>query len=114
MPGQAGWRRGAVVVAMTWLSGSPAIAADDQPVMRGDPTVGEALAKRWCSQCHLIGDAAKGTDAAPTFVSIARNPAMTPDHLRAFLGKPHQAMPPIPLSGTEADDLIAYIRKVGR
>jgi len=81
---------------------------------RGDAAVGEALAKRWCSQCHLIGGASKATDAAPPFAVLARNAANTPEHLRTLLGKQHAAMPQIPLSGTEADDLIAYIVRLGR
>ena len=81
---------------------------------RGDPRIGEALAKRWCNECHLVGGAGRATDAAPAFESIARDPAKSTDHLRAFLAKPHAPMPPIPLSGTEVEDLIAYIRSLDR
>ena len=81
---------------------------------RGDRRIGEALAKRWCNECHLVGGARKATDAAPAFESIARDPANSTDHLRAFLSRPHAPMPPIPLSGTEVEDLIAYIRSLGR
>jgi cytochrome c len=77
---------------------------------RADPRIGEALARRWCSECHLVAGARTATDAAPTFQSLASDPTKTPAHLRAFLAKPHAPMPPIPLSGTEVEDLIAYIR----
>ena len=80
---------------------------------RGDMHVGEVLAKRWCSGCHLVGGAKAGTDAAPTFQSIARDPSMDADHLRGFLSRPHTPMPPIPLSGVEVEDLIAYIQSTG-
>jgi len=100
------------VAAMAALlaSGAAAQAPSDG---RGDPVVGEALAQRWCAQCHLVGDSARATDAAPTFASIARDPAKTASHLRAFLAKPHVPMPPLPLSGSEIDDLVAYIRRGG-
>lgn len=81
---------------------------------KGDAQVGRALADHWCSGCHLVAGARSATDAAPTFASIARNPSNTTDHLRGFLAKPHAPMPPIPLSGTEVEDLIAYIRSTGR
>jgi mono/diheme cytochrome c family protein len=81
---------------------------------RGDARIGEALARRWCNECHLVAGARTATDAAPTFLSIAGDPSKNSAHLRAFLAKPHPPMPPIPLSGTEVEDLIAYIRSAGR
>lgn len=81
---------------------------------RGNASIGEALAKHWCSGCHLVRGAKSATDAAPTFQSIARDPQESADHLRAFLSKPHPPMPPIPLSGAEVEDLIAYIRSGAR
>lgn len=105
-------RRAAAGAALLSLAGVPVLA--EQPPARGDPTVGAALAKNWCGQCHLIGGAGTATDAAPTFVSIARDPSSTPERLRSFLAKPHRAMPALPVSGTEADDLIAYILQVAR
>ncbi|HUN93462.1 MAG TPA: hypothetical protein VMU33_15540 [Burkholderiaceae bacterium] len=103
---------------VAWCAaGRPAAAAEGSPATesaRGDATVGAALAKRWCGQCHLISGANVATDAAPTFDAIARNPASTPAHLRMLMSKQHVSMPPIPLSGSEADDLIAYILKERR
>jgi len=90
---------------------APARAAERD---RGDASIGEALARRWCNECHLVAGARTATDAAPTFRSIAQDPSKDTAHLRAFLAKPHAPMPPIPLSGTEVEDLIAYIRSTGR
>jgi mono/diheme cytochrome c family protein len=111
------WVAAFCAVALTALAMSEAVgegpAADpahSAPAARGDARIGEALAKRWCNECHLVPGARTATDAAPTFESIARDPGKTPDHLRALLSKPHPPMPPIPLSGTEVEDLIAYIR----
>lgn len=88
----------------------PTPPAREAAAGRGDPRIGEALARRWCNECHLVGGARTATDAAPTFQSLASDPSKTPARLRAFLAKPHAPMPPIPLSGTEVEDLIAYIR----
>ena len=100
------------MVALLSIAGSPLLATGQ--VARGNPVVGAALAKRWCSQCHLVGDSGTATDAAPTFESIAHDPSATSERLQAFLAKPHRSMPPLPVSGTEADDLIAYIRQLAR
>jgi mono/diheme cytochrome c family protein len=88
--------------------------AREEAPNRGDARIGEALARRWCNECHLLGGAHAATDAAPTFQSLGRDPSKSTAHLRAFLAKPHAPMPPIPLSGTEVEDLIAYIRSTAR
>lgn len=80
----------------------------------GDALNGQALAQRWCRQCHLLPGEHAATDAAPTFESIARDPSKTAAHLRGFLAKPHAPMPQIPLGGDEVEDLIAYIRSAAR
>jgi mono/diheme cytochrome c family protein len=103
-----------LLVFLPLAAASPDGAADAGPAMRGDARVGEALAGRWCNDCHLVGGAKRATDTAPPFAAIAKDPAKTVDHLRAFMSKPHAPMPPIPLSGTEVEDLIAYIRSLGR
>jgi mono/diheme cytochrome c family protein len=104
----------AAIAVSEALGQAPAAQPGREAPLRGDARIGEALAKRWCNECHLVGGARKATDAAPTFESIGHDPARSAAHLRAFLSKPHAPMPPIPLSGTEVEDLIAYIRSLGR
>jgi len=109
----------AVAVAAIAVSEAVGETPDSQPAReagasRGNASIGEALAKRWCNECHLVRGANSATDAAPTFQSIAGDPQKSTDHLRAFLSKPHPPMPPIPLSGAEVEDLIAYIRSGAR
>jgi len=96
-------------VALNAVGQEPARPPGDQQP-RGDARIGEALAQRWCSGCHLVAGARAATDAAPPFQSIASDPLKTTAHLRGFLARPHAPMPTIPLSGTEVEDLIAYIR----
>ena len=79
----------------------------------GDVAAGGELARRWCSNCHVVGRG-PGTspatgDAVPTFASVASMPSTTVLSLRAFLQTPHQRMPDFALSRAETDDLIAYI-----
>ncbi len=71
---------------------------------------GKALAKKWCSSCHLAtSDQTSGGDSAPTFSSIAETAAAGSGDLRAWLADPHPPMPNFDLTLYEIDDLVAYI-----
>jgi len=95
-------------VLLAELAGIGMTAAQDLP---GDPRNGYALASAVCDVCHAIGEGAPEADlgVAPSFQSVADNPAMTALALRVFLGSPHADMPDLILTETEADDVIAYI-----
>ena len=81
--------------------------------VNGDPLLGEPIAKRWCADCHALGDGPTASDQAPGFGAIARGPRGTPEQIRAFLTQPHAPMPPLQLSRNEIENLIAYIRQLG-
>ena len=95
---------GALALAIAAVASPPAFA-----VVIGDSQAGAAAAARWCSSCHLIAPDAKGptVQGPPSFQTIARE--RTPEQIRAFLAHPHGKMPPIEISRTDIDDLIAYI-----
>lgn len=77
---------------------------------RIDPNNGAALAKRWCSSCHLVSrDQTKAIEGVPTFADLARRSELAGERLIMFLLGPHPPMPPIGLSREEARDLAAYI-----
>ena len=78
----------------------------------GDARQGAGLARDWCASCHVVGkdEGGRGTDAVPSFVSVARNPAKGPDYVRRVLANPHPAMPRMPLSGQGVEDIVAYFR----
>jgi mono/diheme cytochrome c family protein len=85
-----------------WLSAGPARAVA--------PSVeaGADLAARWCAGCHVVADNGAGTDAAPSFVSIAHK--RNAEELKAFLAKPHaKPMRGFTLSSREIEDVVAYI-----
>jgi len=76
----------------------------------GDPDKGEALAKRWCSSCHVVEhDQKLATDQAPPFATIAKMPGFDANKLAFLLLKPHPNMPILSLDRTELADLANYI-----
>ena len=74
---------------------------------------GKALAGRWCAACHLVQLRLTTIDP-PTFTAIANDPSKTPDYLRAFFVSPHKDMPPIQLTPSQIEDLIAYLGTLKR
>jgi mono/diheme cytochrome c family protein len=68
---------------------------------------GQALAQRWCAPCHLVRLRLSAIDP-PTFYAITHDPSKTPDYIRNFLVSPHKDMPPIQLTPSQIEDLIAY------
>lgn len=81
-----------------------------QPRRQPDANQGAALAQAWCASCHAIGLNNPGTDAAPSFPRIARDPARGPDFVRGMLVNPHPPMPPLELGRDAIEDIVAYFR----
>ena len=83
------------------LAGCPAHA---------DAVKGAQIAQQWCASCHLIGGKPAGPvpQGPPSFQMVAHS-GMSADQLRAFLSRPHGAMPNLSLTRAEIDDLISYI-----
>jgi hypothetical protein len=102
----AGWIYAATIaVALSLLvTSGDAFAADAER--------GLLLARSWCSFCHMVEPGVKASDTAPPFETIARDPAITPQRLQAWLAKPHPPMPDLKLSRDEESDLLAYIRSL--
>jgi len=78
-----------------------------------DATNGSALARVWCSSCHVMPGAAPQTvpQGPPSFRMVAQS-GKSAEQLRTFLMKPHGSMPNLTLSRGEIDDLIAYIGSI--
>ncbi len=77
---------------------------------RADAANGERLARQWCANCHVIDGGAPATalpQGPPGFRAIAGH--FDPGEMRAFLSRPHGAMPDLALTRAEIADLIAYI-----
>jgi mono/diheme cytochrome c family protein len=96
-----------IAVLTAALLASPALAA-------GDPAQGHRLAELWCSSCHLVDPEGHGTDAAPSFPSIAERRRDDQAWLRAWLISPHPPMPNLNLSRAEIDNIVAYLGNLSR
>ena len=80
-----------------------------------DASHGEIIAKRWCAACHVVApDQKQGSDKVPSFVSIAKRPGFSTAKLAFFLLDPHPKMPDMALTRAEAEDIAAYIARLGR
>jgi mono/diheme cytochrome c family protein len=87
------------------------LAAGAQETAEPSAEKGYQLARRLCSNCHLIEDKANATLPAgvPTFRGIANRPGQTGQRITNTLMVPHAPMPDIRLSGPEIQDLISYL-----
>ena len=87
-----------------------AIASPAAAQQAGDPASGAALARRWCSGCHVVDpQQSHATDAVPSFAAIAAAPTSQSASLHEFLAMPHAPMPDLRLSGQQIDNIVAYI-----
>jgi mono/diheme cytochrome c family protein len=80
-----------------------------------DPDHGEKLARRWCAGCHVVApDQTRGQDNVPSLAMIAKIPGFGARKIALFLLDPHPKMPDMQLSRSEAEDLAAYIVRLGK
>ncbi|MGY0571935.1 c-type cytochrome [Bradyrhizobium sp. RDM12] len=78
-----------------------------------DPQHGKDIAKRWCSNCHVVESSqTNAIDHAPPFSQVARTPEFDQNHLAFLLLKPHPNMPSLSLQRSEISDLAEYIRSL--
>ncbi len=76
-----------------------------------DANRGRELAKRVCTNCHVIDREPPGslrTDIA-TFPAIADRSGVTAEQLAGAIIIPHPAMPSVQLTTQEIRDVVAYI-----
>ena len=92
----------ALVVSMT----VPAGLAQAQDVTRG-----QALAERWCANCHVVNRAATSgqADGLPTFPALAARKDVTAATLKGAMSATHSLMPDFQLGARDQEDLVAYI-----
>jgi mono/diheme cytochrome c family protein len=102
----------ALVLLVSLASAAPAQEQSKAPA-KPDAQKGLALAQRWCATCHVISsEQSKGTDAAPSFQTLAKRAAFDAEQLAFFLLDPHPAMPKMALTRDEARDIAAYIARL--
>jgi mono/diheme cytochrome c family protein len=75
----------------------------------GDPAAGQELASQLCAACHIVGTEEVGSDVAPPFPVIARDPDMTLTELHAWIGPAHPMLPNLALTPQQIADINAYL-----
>jgi mono/diheme cytochrome c family protein len=90
------------------LGALPAMA---QP-QEADAAAGLELAELLCSSCHIVGTERVGSDVAPPFPVIARDPELTLSELHAWLGPAHPLLPNLALTPQEIADINAYLDRL--
>lgn len=80
------------------------------------PTIGAAMAERWCMGCHVVepGAFSDPNSRVPTFSAIASRPGTTAASLDRYLSAGHTRMPDFALTRTERDALVSYILSLRR
>jgi mono/diheme cytochrome c family protein len=96
---------------LVWI----AVAASLGSIARAaDADHGELVAKRWCAACHIVAaDQKQGADNVPSFASVATRPDFSAAKLAFFLLDPHPKMPNMALTRREAEEIAAYIARLG-
>ena len=83
----------------------PAAAQQEE----GDPAAGQELASQLCTACHIVGTERVGSDVAPPFPVIARDPDVTLTELHAWIGPAHPMLPNLALTPQQIADINAYL-----
>jgi mono/diheme cytochrome c family protein len=86
------------------LAAAPAAAEEE-----GSAEAGHELASQLCSSCHIVGSERSGSDLAPPFPVIARNPRLTMEELHGWGGGGHPIMPALALTPDQIADVNAYL-----
>jgi mono/diheme cytochrome c family protein len=97
--------RAKVAAALLLVLARPATAQQQE----GDPAAGRELASQLCAACHIVGSERVGSDVAPPFAAIARDPDMTLTELHAWIGPAHPMLPNLALTPDQIADINAYL-----
>ena len=96
-----------VIASMVVLVAVALPAAAQQVI--GNPDAGHELASKLCTSCHIVGTERAGSDVAPPFLVIARDPQTTLTALHAWVGPGHPMLPNLALSSQQIADINAYL-----
>jgi mono/diheme cytochrome c family protein len=75
----------------------------------GDPAAGHDLADKLCSSCHIVGNERAGSDIAPPFRTLAKDPDMKLTQLHGWRGPMHPVLSNLALSTQQIADINAYL-----
>lgn len=82
--------------------------------LSGDAEAGRKVAEVQCIACHVVGDKGNALPIAPAFEASAALDRITPEYLRKWFDNPQEvkpgtAMPDLPLSEEDIENLIAFL-----
>jgi mono/diheme cytochrome c family protein len=86
------------------LAAAPALAQE-----RGNAEAGHELAATLCASCHIVGNERRGSDLAPPFPVIAKDPDTSLVELHAWIGPAHPMLPHLALTPKQVADINAYL-----
>jgi mono/diheme cytochrome c family protein len=93
---------GGVLVALT--VSLPAAAQEES-----NAAAGRELAAQLCSTCHIVGNERVGSDVAPPFPILAKEPGMTLTQLHGWSGPMHPVLSNLALTPRQIADINAYL-----
>jgi mono/diheme cytochrome c family protein len=76
---------------------------------QGDPAAGHELASKLCTVCHIIGTEPVGSDVAPPFPVLAKDPGVTLTELHGWSGPMHPILSDLALTPQQIADVNAYL-----
>jgi mono/diheme cytochrome c family protein len=86
------------------LAVAPALAQEP-----GNAEAGHDLASKLCASCHIVGNERRGSDLAPPFPVIAKDPDTSLIELHAWIGPAHPMLPHLALTSKQIADINAYL-----
>ena len=86
------------------LAVAPAAAQE-----QGSAEAGHELASQLCASCHIVGNERRGSDLAPPFPVIAKNPRLSLAQLHGWGGPGHPMLPDLALTPDQVADINAYL-----
>jgi mono/diheme cytochrome c family protein len=86
------------------LAVAPALAQEP-----GHAEAGRELAAALCASCHIVGNERRGSDLAPPFLVIAKDPDTSLIELHAWVKPTHPMLPHLALTPKEVADINAYL-----
>jgi mono/diheme cytochrome c family protein len=75
----------------------------------GNPAAGSVLARQLCTACHIVGAERAGSDAAPPFPALAKDPDTTLTELHGWSGPMHPVLSNLALTPRQIADINAYL-----
>jgi mono/diheme cytochrome c family protein len=86
-----------------------AVALSAAAQEQGNAEAGHELASNLCTACHIVGDQRSGSDLAPPFPAIAKDPDVSVAELHGWGGAGHPMLPNLVLTPEQVADINAYL-----